>query len=87
MASNKATYRITCRWPEQIITGQFSWDNEQHWKEELREKVCEYAHLVAETSNRLIIIMRQVTPMQLHEALSDWEVNDLSQFTVVRRVG
>ncbi len=86
MSSNKATYRITCRWPYAHIAQMhhFAFNNPS-WAENLREKVREYAQLVAETEKRLIIIMRQVTPMQLHEALTDWESEDLSGFTVVRR--
>ena len=88
MASNKATYRITCRWPYAHIAqmGHFAFNNPS-WAEDLRDKVREYAHLVTETEKRMIIIMRQVTPMQLHEALTDMEASDLSGFTVVRRVG
>ncbi len=88
MASNKATYRITCQWPYAHIAqmGHFAFNNPS-WAEDLREKVREYAELVMETDKRLGMIMRQVTPMQLHAALSDLEANDLSGFTVVRRVG
>ncbi len=86
MASNKATYRITCRWPYASIAqmAHFAFNNPS-WAEDLREKVREYADLIGEEDKRLILIMRQVTPMQLHEALSDMEANDLSIITVVRR--
>ncbi len=85
MASNTATYRITCRWPVWLKLSGRRMSDAARWKEDIREKVREYAHLVAETEARIIIIMRGVTPMQLHEALTDWECSDLTDFTVVRR--
>ena len=92
MASNKATYRITGKWPWMILDGECKPEVNEAWKEEIREQVRQYAQPIAEDSVRLIIIMRQVTPLQLHEALTEFELgamggSGLTDFTVVRRAG